>query len=391
MSSLRPRTEVGARRRICFLYIAQPHQIPHSLPVAVALARGWPDLEVDVAGVTPEHLTFASEGVARLGGAPIRMRLLGPAWLRDLRSRHSIPPKVAMLAANLSYLTSFDAVVTPERTSSLLARLGAKAPSLVYTQHGAGDRAGPFEPRLGAFDLVFAAGPKQRDRMIREGLVQPQNCTVVGYPKFELIDALAGVTPRPFTNERPTVLYNPHFDATLSSWPEWGRQVLTAFAAQDRYNLIFAPHIRLFDGASRRRRQVLEPFAKSPSIHVDVDSLALADMTYTEMADIYVGDASSQVYEFLRQPRPCVFLNAHGADWIGQESYRHWHFGPVVDQVKGLIEAIDRAVRDHHLFVAEQTSGLRNTIEQASGPASHRAAKAIADRLLGPARAQAAQ
>lgn len=359
--------------------------MPHSLPAAVALARGWPDLKVEIAGVTPEHLQFARDTTARMGDARVTYRLLGPDWLRRLG------PKAPILAANLAYFAGFDAVVTPERTSALLARLGPRAPLLVYTQHGAGDRAGPFEPRLGVFDLVFAAGAKQRDRMVSEGLVRPENCAVVGYPKFELADALAADPPRLFETERPTVLYNPHFDRRLSSWPLWGRRVLEAFASQDRYSLIFAPHMRMFEGAAWRGRRLLAPFEGAANIHIDLGGPALVDMTYTELADVYLGDASSQVYEFLRRPRPCLFLNAHRADWRGRESYRHWRFGPVVNSAEGLIDAVDAARRDHRLFSAEQKSGFDYTFDLAGGRAAHRAADAIAARLLGRVQAHAAE
>ncbi len=161
----------------------------------------------------------------------------------------STPPKALMLAANARRLGRYDAVVTPERTTALLRKLGVRDCKLVYTQHGAGDRGGPFEPRLKQFDLVMAAGPKQRDRMLDEGWVTPQTCAMVGYPKFDIIDALPASPLPVFPEAKPLVLYNPHFHPTLGSWPKWGRRILEQFAADERYNLIFAPHIRLFEGA----------------------------------------------------------------------------------------------------------------------------------------------
>src|SRR3546814_6362259 len=41
-----------------------------------------------------------------------------------------------------------------------------------------------------------------------------------------------------FDNDRPTVLYTPHFRPALSSWPKWGMAVLDLFANSNRYNLI---------------------------------------------------------------------------------------------------------------------------------------------------------
>ena len=55
-------------------------------------------------------------------------------------------------------------------------------------------------------------------------------------------------------------------------------------------------------------------------------------MTYTEAALVYIGDASSQVYEFLRRPRPCIFLNFEQVDWRDRENYSHWHLGQVIER-----------------------------------------------------------
>ena len=38
-------------------------------------------------------------------------------------------------------------------------------------------------------------------------------------------------------------------------------------------------------------------------------------MTYTKQADIYLGDVSSQVYEFMLKPRPCIFFNPENINY----------------------------------------------------------------------------
>lgn len=374
--------------RVCFLYIAQAHQILHSLPIAVALARGWPDLEVHVAATDPGQLAYVDRALAALNGgqmagAPIRRRLLGPAWLRNLRPHgESTPPKAAMLVANALALSGYDAVVTPERTTALLRGLGVRRPMLVYTQHGAGDRGGPFEPRLRRFQLVMAAGPKQRDRLVGEGWVAARDCAMVGYPKLDLVEAMAPHPVSPFPADgRPIIVYNPHFDPALSSWPRWGIDVLRAFADDDRYNLIFAPHIRLFDGADAAQLAVLAPFRGHPRLHIDLGGPAAIDMTYTRLADLYLGDASSQVYEFLLKPRPTVFLNAHNVAWQGDESYQHWRYGPVLDSVEGLTDQVAAALAGHAAFLPEQRRGLAETFDLQATPSSQRAAQAIVARL----------
>lgn len=369
-------------QKVCFLYIAQTHQILHSLPIAIALARGWPRMEVHLAAVSQDHLDYIDRALATLGGAPVKTFLLGPEWLRKVRLKgSSTPPKVAMLAANLKTFAGYDAVVTPERTTALIRRLGVAAPLLIYTQHGAGDRGGPFEPRLRLFDIVMAAGPKQRDRMVEGGFVQPQDCAMVGYPKFDIVEALAPTPASPFSNQRPVVLYNPHFDPRLGSWPRWGIEILEQFAASDRYNLIFAPHVRLFDPPEAADLALFERFAGHPNIHVDLGGESAIDMTYTRLADVYLGEVSSQIYEFLRTPKPAVFLNAHGVAWRGDESYRHWLYGPVLDGIEDLPGQIDAARAGHGAYRAEQEAGFAESFDLQATPSSQRAAQAIAERL----------
>ena len=100
-------------------------------------------------------------------------------------------------------------------------------------------------------------------------------------------------------------------------------------------------------------------------------------MTYTTLADVYLGDVSSQVYEFLRTPRPCVFLDAHGVDWAGDENYAHWRFGPVVRAADQVVGAVDHAVAGHWRYLRAQMDGVDATFASSVEPASTRAAAAI--------------
>ena len=365
------------RAQVGFLYIAQAHQILHSISVAVELARSRPDIDVYVLATQEDGLSYARSIVTALGGAPLTWALLGPAWLRDAHKLGQAPLKLPMLAANARRLRRFDMLVAPERTTTALRWLGPSRQKLVYTQHGAGDREGPFEKRLGLFDLVFAAGAKQRDRMVDERLVAPEACAVVGYPKFDVVDAIPRSVPPPFARDRPIVLYNPHFAHGISSWPRWGRDVLAAFAAQQDYNLVFAPHVRLFEGQTAAGVAALAPYRDHPGIHIDLGSRAAIDMTYTTLADVYLGDVSSQVYEFIRHPRPCLFLNANDAQWVGSESYRHWRFGPVIETVDGLLAEIRGAQQTLPFYACEQAESFAYTFDTNGCRSSRRAADAI--------------
>jgi hypothetical protein len=373
--------EAGAGpQRICFLYNAQLHQVLHSISIAAELAHR-PVVSVEVWATNAGHLDYAREAVGRLGGGPIVYRLAGAAVLRGAARvmGRAAPPKRLTLASLAHRLATFDAIVTPERTSIALKALGVTGPAFIHTGHGAGDRAGSLEARLARFDFALVAGLKTRSRLERDGLIRPGANEIIGYPKFEAADAIRDRTWRPFADHRPVVLYNPHFRDDVSSWAQFGPRLLEQFARQSELNLVFAPHIRLFEGRRRQAatRRALAAFSECPNIHIDLGGPRTVDMTYTALADLYVGDVSSQVYEYLRDPRPCLFLNPGVADWALDESYAHWRFGPVAAPDHDLVAAAQEAIRTHPFYLSAQKAGVWQTFDMGEVSASHRAASAI--------------
>lgn len=369
--------------RVCFFFNAQRHQLLHGISIVVAMAR-MPGVAVDVLSPAQGHIDYARGLATRLGGAPIRFVAAVP-WLAEQARRWtggSVPPKLLTLLLLARRLNRYDAICVPERTSLLLRRLGVTRPRFIHLDHGAGDRAVGFDPRIAQFDFVLMAGPKHRARLMREGLIRAEASAMVGYPKFEAAEAARPSEWRPFADDRPVVLYNPHF-SDLGSWTTFGAEVVRAFAAQDRYNLVLAPHVRLLDGAQARTRWagVLAEAAASPRILVDPGSDRSIDMSHVTAADVYLGDVSSQIYEFLVRPRPCLFLDAKGIDWPRDENYAHWRFGPVLRSTASLIDAIDAARAGHGDYAGVQQAGFAETFGPGGAGASVRAAEAILSYL----------
>jgi hypothetical protein len=369
----------GRLPRICFLFNAQLHQLLHGISTAAALAASG-RAEVHVLCASEEALAYARTLVERLGAPTVHFALAGPRPLHRLAraSGRAVPPKLLTLVALVPRLDRFDAIALPERTSLALRRMGVSRPRFIHLDHGAGDRAVSADPRIAKFDFVLMAGEKQRERFERNGLIQPDRSAVVGYPKFDAALAMRDPAWRPFTNDRPTVLYNPHFSA-LGSWRRWGMAVLDAFAAQDRYNLVFAPHVRLFDGAGATPE--FDRYRALPHMLIDLGSDRSVDMSYTVASDIYLGDVSSQVYEFIRKIRPCLFLDPHRREWQGDENYGHWTLGPVVTEIGNVIGAVDEAIRRFPRCVGLQRRRFAETFDIDGTRSSDRAARAIADYL----------
>ncbi|MEE4452741.1 glycosyl transferase [Novosphingobium resinovorum] len=371
-----------APQKLCFFFNAQLHHVYHAMPLAVEMARDR-RFAVDIVALTHEHLALARDIAARHGAMNMRFVLIEGKGLSALTRLvgGATPPKLAGLLAARRQLSAYDAIVVPERTSLLLRHAGLRRTCFIHTCHGAGDRAVGYDRRIRHFDFVLLAGEKQRRRMLERALIREGHYAVVGYGKFDLT---CDRPPLPlFAQERPVVLYNPHFSRKLSSWGEMGLDVIRQFARDDRFNLIVAPHIRMYDDRRRRERaeRELAEFAALPHIHVDLGSAASVDMSYTRMASLYLGDVSSQIYEFVVKPRPCLFLDAHGASWQDNPNYRHWQYGPVHDNCEGITDKVALAMETHAAYLGAQRQGVADTFDCEARGSSERAGRAVADFL----------
>ena len=241
---------------------------------------------------------------------------------------------------------------------------------------------------------MLVSGQKVKDQMIAHDLAKPENCLIIGYPKFDTLSASR--EKRYFDNDNPVFLYNPHFDPYLSSWYDHGEKILEwFFHNQDRYNLILAPHVMLFlkelhispeYKKGRLRPGVADKYRNAPNIHVDVDSARLFDMSYTMAADAYIGDVSSQVYEFLYRPRPVFFINTHSEEHSKDEpAYEFWLNGPVVTTVDELFDRLP----DHEMIGARYRAEQQRLTEYTMSidpdrTAAERGAEALANVLGQP-------
>lgn len=392
MTASTERNTTGAGR-IGFLFNHdQIHQIAHSLPIALALCQRDGPEEIVVV-TTNSRL---SHEVRRLGGPAIGTRITlaeldlraGTAVL-DRAFGKVIPlRKIMIYRDNIAFFRSLDWLVVAEKTSLLLkTRLGLTELSMIHTRHGAGDRAIGFDRASAGFDHVLCSGPKIRRRLLQEAQLDPARVSIVGYPKFDLPQPPATL-PEGFDPRKPTVVYNPHPSPHLSSWFREGRAVLDFFLHHPGYQLIFAPHVMLFqrhlvltiDKLRLSRPGRIDPkYHAAPNIHIDLGSRASTDMTYTAMADIYLGDVSSQVYEFLRRPRPCIFLNAQAVRWQADANYLHWQAGEVIDSASALPEALARAEAEHAArYRKVQDALFQDSFDLTAEPSSQRAARVIA-------------
>ncbi|KAF2857067.1 hypothetical protein K470DRAFT_273603 [Piedraia hortae CBS 480.64] len=146
--------------------------------------------------------------------------------------------------------------------------------------------------------------------------------------------------------------------------------------ARTDWNVILAPHQRLIEQAPDLR-EVLAKVAGLTHVHCDLDSFAGVDGSYTAMADLYLGDTSSQLIEYLVRPRPAVLLDPAERDWRADPAFAMWHAGEVVRTLDDLPAAIDGARAAHPRFAPVQQAIAQAAAGDASGAGAARAAEVI--------------
>ncbi|MBA3896318.1 MAG: hypothetical protein H0X36_04110 [Sphingomonadaceae bacterium] len=376
-------------KRIGFLYNHDAaHQVAHLAgimkalaldhPAAVSALVSNPEIEATARGL------IGAEAASKTEWITLDISFAARAAARVL-DRLMPLSRLAALRQNLEAFRGLDALVSTERTClRVKERLGAAGPKFIYVPHGSGDRNVAYHPDLARFDLSLFSGRKLVEAGQRFGIVGEDDWRIIGYPKLDGVDLAA--RPKLFVNDNPVFLYNPHFDPHLSSIYRFGSALIALFERHPEWNFVYAPHVM----HGRKRLHVSLEFRKAalrrdvvssaPNILIDMGSERSIDMTYTRAADVYIGDVSSQLYEFLSVPRAAIFLDSHGADgWEAHENYQFWRNGPVVRSIAELEALLPRwreIAADHR---ETQERLLAYTIDRGDAPASARGAAAIAD------------
>ncbi|MBS0349719.1 MAG: CDP-glycerol glycerophosphotransferase family protein [Proteobacteria bacterium] len=364
-------------QKIAFLMLDGIHHVHHVLPIAMELSRdqhfectafvqaaALPVIK-NIAKLYPDHrcvITVLSTSLIK------RIKY----WIKQkqLHSRHIIQHE-------LNRLLQYDIIMSPNIDLDLLfdkSRHLIKKPLFFFCHHGAGYPSIILTTNKYHIDLGMFMGEQYVQAIVKVGAIEAKKCAIIGYPKFDIIPK--DYKPRIFANDKPVILYNTHY-SDASSWWRWGLEILEYFYQHTQFNLIFAPHVLLFR-RSLKPKDLPKKYLQASNILVDLGSERSVDMTYVQAADVYLGDISSQVYEFIRTPRPCIFLNAHGIDWRNQPNnlYSYMAMGPVIEQLPQLWKILeDYPIPNPYLVIQEQL--FKKTFSITDEPASLRAANAI--------------
>lgn len=365
------------KKSVGFLFLGPISHIYHSISIAFHLSN-HPDFDVTLFVSSELNLKLVNSISKSYKYHQCKIEYLYPSILHKalrLFKKRAHPRVRNVLQNNKNRLLDFNALVLTDRH---FIKGGKKRPFYILADHGAGDRARGYTDSMAKFDFILVSGKEKWNRMYKHNYISEQTGCIIGYPKYDAV-SLQTKSIRLFNNDKPVVLYNPHFNSKETSWFLWGKQILDYFLTSKKYNLIFAPHLILFSkGANTLDRK----YYNAENIHMDISSPALIDMTYTIHSDIYLGDVSSQVYEFVGyKKRPCIFLNAHHCKWQHNRSFRMWKMGDVVENLETFEQSLLNAKKSHLIYDTIQTALIQDTFSMKEQSAGERGARAIVDFL----------
>ncbi len=364
-------------KKIGFCFLAHQAHTRHQLPIAARLSF-FDGYTVELVVTTQVTLDDLNDLLQQYPGHKCTIRFICgtkiKTWVGRLKGR--LYPNIRnVINNNKALILDYDILVTPHANLDAVFKLDINRKiKYVCTFHGAGDGDIGFDIAFANYDLLLTSGTDVDERLRSEGVVHDKNVSaIIGYPKYDLVSTACNTL---FDNDNAVFFYNPHYVKSLTSWKVFGQGVLSFFVNNPQYNLVLAPHIKMFDG---HKPSELNRYQKYPNIIVDVNSNKLMDATYTKEADVYIGDVSSQVYEFLYFAlKPTIFLNAFNkGSWASNPSLQMWKTGVVVNEVGLLSEAIVSAKQSHISFVEVQRDLIERKFSNTNVSPGLRGAQAI--------------
>jgi len=306
---------------------------------------------------------------------PLRYRFLN-------FKKKSYPSVNAMVKIAKNYLKGADCIVTTSHgTPKMLDKNNITKPILIYQYHGCGDRKYGFDPGFKRFNFMLLPGIYHQNRLIEENIIAKEKTFIVGWPKFDYSLKINPNGKKFFDNNNPVILYTPHWEPQLTSFKLYSVFLLKFFKENLNYNFIFAPHVLIKHWKTHYGYRTDFSEFESKNIIIDFGSDFSTDGTYLNNSDMYIGDVSSMVYEFIAfKQRPCLFLNAHNIAWKGNVDYRFWDYGPVVESFDEFEMKFKSALKDEKFIEIQQTR-IKEYFDLNETGSSLRAAKEIASVL----------
>jgi len=348
------------RDTVVFLFINGAHHVHHLILPALSFARIQDRYRTILISGSKTNSSIIKKTWQAFGRPDCDfLELSKPLRYYIPNYKHKLfPPPYSYWNHIQKYIRDSAAVIsTSHEVPKYFAQFDINIPSLIYFYHGTGTREYGFDPHLDFFDLLFVPGLYHYRRLQKAVEIDSSKIRVIGQPKLDWFSLMMKHKPKLFNNDNPIFYYNPHWDIGLSSIEKWSKPILEYFIINSQFNLVFAPHplLKHFKNRNGYNLNFKAPNTAN-NILIDLSSAAGLDGTYNTASDVYIGDVSSVVTEWIyNRPRPCVFLNSHHIDWRTNPSYESWFCGNVITKISDLSVALETAAQTNEFQVEQET------------------------------------
>lgn len=367
------------KKKVVFLYLFGLHQLYHTAMTAMELGQFDDKYEVQCLSCNKEHTRVLEEIKKNYPLSNTQIISLPPPFrYKYLNFKKKTYPSVnAMVKGAKKIINTADLVVTTSHgTPRMLKKFGITKPKIIYQYHGCGDRKYGFDPNFKRFDYMLLPGLYHQNRLLDEKIIKKEKTKIVGWPKLDFPIDIMKTKQDLFKNNKPIILYTPHWEPKLSSY-KWAELILEYFKKNEKYNFIFAPHLLIKHWRVRFGYNINFNHYASDNIIIDFQSDYSTNGTYLAVSDLYMGDVSSMIYEFIAfRRRPALFLNAHNIDWKNDVNYRFWNYGDVVDSIDELDEKITNVFKTDKYTIFQEKEIVKY-MDLSDEKSSFRAAKAL--------------
>ena len=229
-----------------------------------------------------------------------------------------------------------------------LSRLKERQYPMILMEHGSGQRYICNHPSYSSgkgakHNVMLFLSPNEYNAIGHRENYPTTPVEVIGCPK---LDSWAS-KPKP-QNKLPVVCISFHWDGrivpeTRSTW-DYYKDTLEELSQCKEFNLIGHGHPRIFGKVKKQYDKLGIPYYKTFNEVV-------------EIADVYVCDNSSTIFEFAYLNRPVVVLNAPYYRRNVEHGLRFWEFSDIgfnCDYPKDLKDTILTAIYDDHLKEARR-------------------------------------
>ncbi|MBI5873364.1 MAG: CDP-glycerol glycerophosphotransferase family protein [Candidatus Omnitrophica bacterium] len=355
--------------RVYFCYNQSIHQIYHSLFVAIELSNCAKEFDVVILSTSAQASDIIEDELASIPNRVIFKKIRHPGYGR-------VDYSVNWFVLHC-YFRMRDplAVVVPDYYDNVFRSLWLKT-FWVYVSHGVANRFFSFDKHVRDYDLAILPGERDA-KAFQEHLGPMKNAETLGYSKLDYFH-YHRVKPRIlFKDNKPVILYNPHFERSLSSFFDQGAMLIKAIYDTGRYNVIFMPHPDL----ARKYPRLVEEVRSFPG--VALINRPKVNLEYMATSDLYITDISSSVYEWFYFNRPVLFFNTKKVAWKTNPYYASWASGDVAEDVPGALKAIEHALANPEEHGAIRRQLFAQTFFHPERIVSRDIACAITKRLHG--------